>query len=220
MIRAFSTATISDLEALKSPLESPIFAGIPQADTAAPGTNSAQLATTAFVFAERSATGVLTNKTISLTSNTLVATSAQLAAALTDETGTGAAVFANSPVLVAPVLGTPTSGVATNMTGLPISTGVSGLGAGVAAFLATPSSANLAAALTDETGTGEAVFATSPTLTTPKTTGYTVAALPAGTVGMRAHVTDALAPTFGAAVVGGGAVVIPVFHNGTTWIAG
>ena len=72
-----------------------------------------------------------------------------------------------SPTLTAPVLGTPASGTLTNATGLPISTGVSGLGANVAAFLATPSSANLAAALTDETGTGANVFATSPTLTTP-----------------------------------------------------
>jgi hypothetical protein len=44
---------------------------------------------------------------------------------------------------------------------------VSGLGTGVATFLATPSSANLAAALTDETGSGANVFATSPTLVTP-----------------------------------------------------
>ena len=94
-------------------------------------------------------------------------TSANLSAALTDETGTGAAVFATSPTLVTPILGTPTSGTLTNATGLPISTGVSGLGTGVATFLATPSSANLAAALTDETGTGAAVFATSPTLVTP-----------------------------------------------------
>lgn len=64
-------------------------------------------------------------------------------------------------------LGTPAAFVATNVTGLPISTGVSGLGSNVATFLATPSSANLAAALTDETGTGAAVFATSPTLVTP-----------------------------------------------------
>jgi hypothetical protein len=40
-------------------------------------------------------------------------------------------------------------------------------GTGVATFLATPSSANLAAALTDETGSGAVVFATSPTLITP-----------------------------------------------------
>ena len=93
--------------------------------------------------------------------------SANLLGALTDETGTGSAVFANTPTLVTPILGTPTSATLTNATGLPIATGVSGLGTGVATFLATPSSANLAAALTDETGSGSAVFATSPTLVTP-----------------------------------------------------
>jgi hypothetical protein len=64
-------------------------------------------------------------------------------------------------------LGTPASATLTNATGLPISTGVSGLGTGVATFLATPSSANLASAVTNETGSGLLVFATSPTLTTP-----------------------------------------------------
>lgn len=52
-------------------------------------------------------------------------------------------------------------------TGLPISTGVSGLGSNVATFLATPSSANLRSALTDEVGTGPAVFASSTMLTSP-----------------------------------------------------
>ncbi len=61
-------------------------------------------------------------------------------------------------------------------TGLPISTGVSGLAANVATFLGTPSSANLLAALTDETGTGAAVFGTSPTIATPTLTGTAVAA--------------------------------------------
>ncbi len=75
--------------------------------------------------------------------------------------------MSTSPTLVTPILGTPTSATLTNATGLPISTGVSGLGTGVATFLATPSSANLAAALTDETGSGANVFATSPTLVTP-----------------------------------------------------
>ena len=49
-------------------------------------------------------------------------------------------------------------------TGLPISTGVAGLGANVATFLGTPSSANLAAAVTGETGSGALVFGTSPTI--------------------------------------------------------
>lgn len=145
-----------------------------------------------------------------LTSNPLsqfaATTSAQLAGVISDETGSGALVFANTPTLVTPVLGTPTSGTLTNCTGLPVSTGVSGLGTGVATalavnvgsagapvvlngaggtpsaitltngtglpistgvsglgsnvatFLATPSSANLRAALTDETGAGAAMF--------------------------------------------------------------
>ena len=94
-------------------------------------------------------------------------TSANLRAAMTDETGTGVLVFNNTPTLITPILGTPTSGNLTSCTGLPVTTGISGLGANVASFLATPSSANLAAALTDETGTGANVFANTPTLVTP-----------------------------------------------------
>ena len=97
--------------------------------------------------------------------------SANLAAAVTDETGSGALVFATSPTLVSPALGTPTSVNLTYGTNLPISTGVDGLGAGVATFLATPSSANLASAVTDETGSGPLVFATSPTFTSAVTLG-------------------------------------------------
>jgi len=52
--------------------------------------------------------------------------SANLRSALTDETGTGSAVFATSPTLVTPILGTPTSATLTNATGLPLTTGVTG----------------------------------------------------------------------------------------------
>lgn len=97
--------------------------------------------------------------------------SANLRTVVTDETGTGALVFATSPTLITPALGTPASGVLTSCTGLPVTTGISGLGTGVATFLATPSSANLLAAMTTETGSGLLVFGTAPTITNPVITG-------------------------------------------------
>ena len=78
-----------------------------------------------------------------------------------------AASSGTTPLVSGGALGTPSSATLTNATGLPIGSGVSGLGTGVATFLGTPSSANLIAAVTDETGTGALVFATSPTLVTP-----------------------------------------------------
>ena len=85
--------------------------------------------------------------------------------------------------MVTPALGTPSAVVLTSGTGLPISTGVSGLGTGVATFLATPSSANLISAVTDETGTGSLVFGTSPTINTATVTTPSAASIPLITKG-------------------------------------
>lgn len=114
--------------------------------------------------------GAVTLADIALTTDPLsqfaATTSAQLRGIISDETGTGVAVFNTSPTFITPVLGTPASGDLSNCTGISAS-GLSGLGTGVATFLATPTSANLRGAITDETGTGSAVFATTPTLVTP-----------------------------------------------------
>lgn len=104
----------------------------------------------------------VTSATITPAIGSITGLGTGVATALGVNTGSAGAV-----VLFNGALGTPSSGTLTNATGLPISSGVSGLGSNVATFLGTPSSANLRSALTDETGSGAAVFADTPTLITP-----------------------------------------------------
>ncbi|MBY0110634.1 hypothetical protein K2Y00_01350 [Patescibacteria group bacterium] len=120
--------------------------------------------------------GLTADRTVFTTTGgelTTTAASAALSNSISDETGSGSLVFATSPTLVTPNLGTPSALTLTNATGLPVSTGISGLGTGVATFLATPSTANLASAVTGETGSGALVFGTSPTLSGTTLSGNT-----------------------------------------------
>ena len=168
-------------------------------------------------------TGAITSVGNATILGTASFTSANLAAALTDETGTGASVFATSPTLVTPALGTPSALVGTNITGTAtaftasnVTTNANLTGAvtsiGNASSLGSFTSLQLATALTDETGTGASVFATSPTLVTPalgtpsalvgtNITG-TATAFTASNVTTNANLTGAITSVGNATVLG------------------
>jgi len=210
---------------LKAPLASPSLTGTPLAPTAAPGTNSTQIATTAYAdaavaalvdgapalldtlnelaaainddasFATTLTTSV--GEKVSKSGDTMTGLlvlsadpSANLGAATkqyVDTAETDANTTASGYVSTHSGLTTGVHGVTGNVVGttdtqtltnktidgasntltVRIANDVSGLGTGVATFLATPSSANLASAVTDETGSGALVFANTPTLIDP-----------------------------------------------------
>src|SRR3989339_1579026 len=168
-----STATQTALD-LKAPLASPTFTGTPSLPTGtvgitqSAGTNNTTLATTAY--ADNAASVAVTGKQDVLTN------SAGLAGALDDETGTGLAVFATSPTLVTPNLGTPSTLVGTNITGT-----AAGLTAGTVT-----TNANLTG---EVTSTGNATTVTNAAVIGKVLTGYTSGA---GTVAATDNILQAI----------------------------
>ncbi|MFN5090159.1 MAG: beta strand repeat-containing protein [Bacteroidota bacterium] len=157
-----------------APLASPVFSGTPSLPIGTTGvtqaalTNNTTLATTAY--ADAAAGAAVTGKQNTLTN------SAGLAGALADETGTGLAVFATSPTLTTPNLGTPSTLVGTNITGT-----AAGLTAGTVT-----TNANLTG---EVTSVGNATTLTNASVIAKVLTGYTAGA---GTVASTDNILQAI----------------------------
>lgn len=166
----------------------------------------------------------------------------------TSSTGNGAVVLANGPTLIAPNVGAGGTGTTTSTLVINSGSGAGAFAflifernaaekAGIA-VAAGPGQFTPAAVANDFIirSAQKIIFSADGGITDHVSIGptgvlamlnapmllkaYTVATLPAGVLGYHTIVTDALGPAYGAAVVGGGAVVTPVYYNGAAWIVG
>jgi len=185
-------------------IESPSFTGTPTAPTATVGTNTTQIATTAFV---QSNAGAFIANTISDGVTTIAPSQNAVFDALALK-----ASLSGSSTFTGQVNATNFNPGAGNYT---LSTGGTGLLDGVLGASFTMGFPTIG--WTSNTVINSQSFvATGGTI---RLKNYTVATLPTGVQGDTAYVTDATAPTYLGLLIGGGSIVTPVFYNGTAWVS-
>jgi len=197
-------ASTGDVEKVASntiaTISSPAFTGIPTAPTATVGTNTTQIATTAFV--QNAGTAIIEEAIVDGVTNK-TASQNKLFDALAGKADKGGAVFTGEVETIGANFKTNGNLVFTS-------------GNGIVA----PNNGNITFQ-SDNPSTPGWISNSNISATFYKTAIYTVATLPTTGVvtGTYATVSDALAPTYMVTVAGGGSVVTPVFYNGTSWVA-
>jgi len=187
---------------LKANLDSPTLTGIPTAPTATVGTNTTQLATTAFV---QAANGTFVADAITNGVTTIAPSQNAVFDGLALKANLGGATF-NGQVE------TFNASFLTNQ-----DYKLNSLGSGL--------TTTVGSGYSFTTGGGTGWVSSAPITATRFDGGivrlksYTVATLPTGVQGDTAFVTDATAPTYLGILIGGGSIVAPVFYNGTTWVS-
>lgn len=204
-------------------LVSPTMTGTPVAPTAAAATNTTQVATTAHVFAERTNTATLTNKTLNLTNNTLTGTIAQFNTALSDDnfaTVDGTETLTNK-TLTSPTINSPTVSSPT-LTGTPVaptaSAGTNTTQVATTAFVV--AERTNAATLTNKTLTSPTI--NSATISGGSISGITDLAVADGGTGVSSLTANAVVlgnGTSGLQTVSPSTSGNVLTSNGSTWVS-
>ena len=221
-----------------------IISSAPTAPTATAGTNTTQVATTAFVSnALSSANVVLTTGAQSISGRKTFTSDNTTAGGITvNNSKTTTSTFGDNYGISVFNTGTrgiyseTTSGAGTSIASVASSAGSTGISVQKSSTAVGIDIRELAAGATGNfieartfAGPNTIVYKVDNngdltankiiTSTTVRLKSYTVATLPAGTQGDTAFVTDAVSPTYLGTLTGGGSVVCPVFFNGTVWVS-